>query len=119
MKKLPSNDKLIELARLAPKVEWRDVAPKPGRPKEEDREPTVLDFLDFVEVRAGKFEVRVEDFYTIFSKYDDTDMTYRSFRKELKKYVKFCRKDMFCKLNKKLITIEEYYKEVSSDEEEE
>ncbi len=117
MKKSPSLDILIDLARKAKKIE-----PKLDNSKEE-----VLDysnipaFFGALDIRGGKYEVKVVDLYKVYTQWDETNTNYKKFRKDLKEIVTFSKKGDKAKLNRKLITIEETYKDLyerKKDEEE-
>lgn len=114
MSKVP-NEKLIELARLAPKVEWQESKTT----KVEVDVSNLFDFLALLDVKAGRNEVNVKDFYKLYSQWDIDGTSYKDFRKDLKKYVKFNKAGNCCRLNKMYITIEEAYKELSSGKDEE
>lgn len=120
MKKQVTHEQLVALAKLAPKVDWKE--PKKGHVKKlthEKETSSVLDFLDLVDVRGGKYEVKILDLFSLFEDFDESGLTYRKFRKELKKFVKFTKKDTICKLSRKLITIEENFRSSVKDETEE
>jgi hypothetical protein len=113
-KKPPTNEQLISLARLAPKVEWSENP-------EEQKEITspVFEFLDVLGVTGGRFEVGIKDLFHLFQSWDTEGLTYRQFRKALKTYVKFDSRLVKCKLNRQLITIQRKLKEVTNGNEEE
>lgn len=114
MKKPPTNDILISLARKAPKVEWSE------DPKSKEQPTTpVFEFLDLLGVSGGRFEIGIKELYSIFQSWDIEGLTYREFRKELKTYVKFDSRLVKCKLNRQLITIQRKMKELKSNDKEE
>lgn len=112
-KKPPTNDILISLARLAPRVEWSEDT----KNKIEVTTP-VFEFLDSLGVAGGRFEVPLVDLFKVFQSWDIEGYTYRQFRKELKTYVKFDSRKTKARLNRKLITIQKKLKDLKSNEEE-
>lgn len=115
MKKSPTQNMLIELAKKAPKVEYKEPAKK-----NPNKKPTggLADFLLLLDIKAGRNEVSCRGFFDLFTRWDTDGLTYRQFRKTLTQFVKFDRKKVNCRLNKKLITIQEEFKELSSENEE-
>lgn len=118
MKKVTDLTKLIELARLAPKVE-----PKLDNSKDETLDfSNIPGFFGDLDIKGGKYEVKTVDLYKVYKDWDTTETNYKKFRKDLKEVVKYTKLKDKVKLNRKLITIEETYKDLyerKKDEEEE
>lgn len=113
--KKTSLPKLIELARLAPKVE-----PKLIGQEEDDLEySNISDFFGDLDLRGGKNEVKTSDLFKIYRQWDKTDTGYKKFRKDLKEICSFSKKRDKVKLSKKIITIEETYKDLYAKKDEE
>lgn len=65
--------------------------------------------------------MKTVDLYKVYKQWDTTSTNYKKFRKDLKEIVSFSKKGDKAKLNRKIITIEETYKELyenKRDEEE-
>lgn len=118
MKKPPELNVLIDLARKAPKVFPR----LDNEPSEEDLDfSNIPDFFGDLDIKGGKYEVVILDLYKVYKQWDTTNTNYKKFRKDLKKLRPFSKKMDKVKLNRKIITIEETYKELyerKKDEEE-
>lgn len=113
-KKPPTNEQLISLARLAPRVEWSEDT----KAKIESSAP-VFEFMQLTGFTGGRHEVGIKDLFHVFQSWDVEGLTYRQFRKQLKQYVKFDSRLVKCKLNRQLITIQKKLKEVTNGNEEE
>lgn len=106
-------DILISLARKAKKVE-----PLPeGAAKTEVNVNNIYKFFDMLDISGGRYEVKLTELYNIYSTWDDSGTSYKKFRKKLGEAVVL--KGQNCKLNRKLKTIQQTYKELSIDGKEE
>lgn len=112
MKDLPE-ETLIALARKAKKIE-----PLPeGATATEVNINNIYEFFDMLDITGGRYEVKLTELYNIYKQWDDTGTSYKKFRKKLGAAVVL--KGQVCKLNRKLTTILQTYKELSNGKEEE
>ena len=112
MSKEYPEDILISLARKAKKIE-----PLPeGSAKTEVNVNNIYEFFDALDITGGRYEVKLTELYNIYSIWDDSGTSYKKFRKKLGDVVVL--KGQNCKLNRKLKTIQQTYKELNNDEEE-
>lgn len=116
MNKEYPEDVLIELAKRAKKVE--PLPETDGRKKTEVIVVNnVYEFFDALDITGGRFEVKLTELYNIYKSWDDTGTSYKKFRKKLGDVVVI--KGQNCKLNRKLQTIQQTFKELSNGKEEE
>lgn len=104
---------LIELAKRAKKIE---PVPEGEKPTEVDVN-NVYEFFDALDITRGRYDVKLTEVYNIYKSWDDTGTSYKKFRKKISDVVVV--KGQNCRLNRKLNTIQQTYKELSYDKEEE
>lgn len=112
MKDLPE-ETLIALARKAKKIE---PTPEGSAPTEVNIN-NIYEFFDMLDITGGRYEVKLTEFYNLYKKWDDTQTSYKKFRKKLLEVVVI--KGQICKLNRKFTTIQQTFKELSNGKEEE
>lgn len=79
----------------------------------------IYEFFDALDIKGGRYEVKLTELYNIYSSWDTAGTNYKQFRRKLSEAVKV--KGQLCKLNRKLQTIQQTFKELNhgkKDEEE-
>lgn len=111
---------LIELARLAPKVEPEpeNVDRRSAKKYKVKTDPRVAHFIEAVEIKAGRNPVSIDVLFEAFNSFDNTGIEFELFRKSMTTLFKITTQGKI-KLNMKPITILEKAKEVKHHEQKE